>query len=72
MSAQIRELFDEHELELVLEAIDHRKRYYESKAKTQAKGVYSRTVKAMDTLEKYEAKVKQLESIMDRWRMEMI
>lgn len=71
MSAQIRELFDDQELDFVLEAITARIGYYESKAKSQAKGLGSRTVKAVDTLERYERHVEELKIIQSKWLEEM-
>lgn len=62
--ATLRELFDQDELELILEAVDHRVRYYENRIPQQRINASTGNVKAQNTLDSYRQKQKALERIL--------
>jgi len=61
------ELFDQQEIDLILESLEHRKRYYQNRIPQQKTNAAVGGVKPAITLERYQECVKELDSIIKKW-----
>jgi hypothetical protein len=66
----ILEVFDQDEIDLIMEALDHRQRYYKNKIPQQRTNAACGTVRASLTLERYEEMVQRLQEVIDKWVLE--
>ncbi len=67
MANSILEVFNQDELDLIFEALEHRRRYYENKIPQQRTNVVCGTVKSALTLEKYIGQEERLRKILAKW-----
>jgi hypothetical protein len=72
MSATILELFNQDDMELIFEALEHRRRYYENKIPQQRINAGAGSVKSHSTLQLYKQKVASYERIIAIWAEESI
>lgn len=66
----ILELFDQEDLDLIFEALDHRQRYYKNKIPQQRTNAACGTIRSVLKLEEYEKKAKDFERIISTWVLE--
>jgi hypothetical protein len=67
MANSILEVFDQEELDIIFEALEHRRRYYENKIPQQRTNAACGTVKSVVTLEKYIEQEERLRRILAKW-----
>jgi uncharacterized protein YpbB len=67
MADSILTVFDQEEIDLIFEALEHRRRYYENKIPQQRTNAACGTVKSVLTLEKYIEQEKRLSRILSKW-----
>ncbi|MCB0521618.1 MAG: hypothetical protein H6577_17875 [Lewinellaceae bacterium] len=65
--ATIRELFDQADLDLIFEALEHRRRYYKNRIPQQRTDAPCGGIRPALTLERYERKVKDFDRILGVW-----
>lgn len=70
--ATIRELFNQEDLDLIFEALEHRRRYYKNRIAQAFTNASCGGVRPAITLEKYIQKEKDFERILSVWVEESI
>lgn len=63
----ILEIFDQYEIALILEALDHRRRYYKNRIPQAETNSACGGTRPYKTLMKYRKKEKNLEEIISKW-----
>lgn len=67
MSATILEVFNQDEIDLIFEALEHRRRYYRNKQPQQRVNAACGTIKAEKTYEKYIELEQEFERLLKIW-----
>jgi len=70
MAATTLELFEQEEIDLIFEALEHRKRYYANKIPQQQVNAACGTVQATNTVERYLFKAGMYDQLLSKWAEE--